>query len=144
MIMKSIFNPGQYTKNINIALLLLRTAAGIFMLTHGMSKLFLLFNDAPVQFADPVGMGPALSLWLTVFAEVLCSFLLIFGFATRFAAVPLFINMFVAAIVVHAGDVFKTKELAFFYLVIFAIIAIAEAGKYSVNTFAYRYLYRNA
>jgi putative oxidoreductase len=143
-IWKKIFDAGQYPKNINIALLLLRAAAGIFMLTHGMGKIAKLFSDAPVQFADPIGIGPAASLALTVFAEVVCSFLLFFGAATRPAAAILFINMFIAGLVVHGGDPFNKMELALLYGVVHAALAIAGAGKYSVDNFLYRGFNKNA
>jgi len=70
--------------------------------------------------------------------------LLIFGLATRFAAIPLLINMLVAVLIIHSADAFKIKELAVFYLVVYAAIALAGAGKYSIDNFAYRYIYRNA
>jgi len=141
---KNIFNPGHYSKNVNIALLVLRMAAGIFMLTHGIGKLVMLFSGDPIQFADPIGLGQGPSLFLTVFAEVFCSVLLIFGVATRFAALPLLINMLVAVLVIHSTDAFKVKELAMFYMAVYITIALAGAGKYSIDNFAYRYIYRNA
>ena len=116
---KSIFDPGNYPQKVNFALLILRVAIGIFMLTHGMGKLYKLFGDEPIAFADPIGIGETASLVLAVFAEVFCSVLLIFGLATRLAAIPLIITMFVAGFIVHAGDEFRVKEMAFLYLVVY-------------------------
>lgn len=136
--LKKIFNPGNYPQQINIALLLLRLAAGLFMLTHGMGKFSKLFGDAPIKFADPIGLGVTASLVLTVFAEVFCSVFLVLGFATRLAAVPLLITMFVIVFVVKAGEEFGEMELPLFYLVIYIALAISGAGKYSIDKLIYK------
>jgi putative oxidoreductase len=133
-----ILNPGSYSGEINVALLFLRVSIGIFMLTHGTGKLIALFSGEPIQFADPIGIGPAASLALAVFAEFICSLFLIFGVATRFAVIPLIITMLVAGFIIHAEDLFHVKELAFLYLSTFITIAIAGAGKFSVDNLIYK------
>ena len=135
---KKILNPGTYAKQINIALLFLRIAIGVFMLTHGTGKLTSLLSGGPIQFADPIGIGPAASLALAVFAEVICSLFLIFGVATRLAVIPLIITMVVAGFIVHAEDLFRVKEMAFLYLSTFITIAISGAGKFSVDNLIYK------
>lgn len=136
---KSIFNPGNYPSNINYILLILRLVAGGFMLTHGLGKFIKLFGSDPIQFADPIGLGVTASLILTVFAEVLCSAFLILGLATRLSAIPLLITMLVAAFVVHATDGFGKQELPLLYAAMYLVIAIAGAGKYSIDKKIYKY-----
>lgn len=133
-----IFNPGNYDQRINLVLLILRLAAGAFMLTHGIGKFSKLVGDAPITFADPIGVGVTTSLALAVFTEVFCSILLIVGFATRFVAIPLFITMLVAAFIVHANDGFGKQELALLYGVMYFCITIAGAGKISIDNWLYR------
>lgn len=135
---KHVFNPGNYPKNIDISLLLLRLAGGGFMLTHSIGKFFKLFGDAPIAFADPLGVGVTASLALTVFAEVLCALSLMVGFATRFSAIPLLITMLVAAFVVHANDGFGKQELPLLYAVIYFVIAITGAGKYAIDSLIFK------
>lgn len=135
---KILLNPGSYLREINIALLFLRITIGVFMLTHGFGKLTMLLEGNAVQFADPIGIGPAASLVLAVFAEVLCSILLIFGLATRFAVIPLLITMLVAALIVHSADAFGVKEMALLYLSVYIFILIAGAGKFSVDNWIYK------
>lgn len=130
---KNIFNPGNYPKNIDFVLLLLRLAVGIFMLTHGIGKFSKLFGGDPIQFADPIGVGVTASLALVVFAEVFCSILLIFGLATRFAAIPLLITMLVATFIIHVNDGFGRQELPLIYSFVYLIMAIAGAGKISID-----------
>ncbi|HEX9251193.1 MAG TPA: DoxX family protein, partial [Ignavibacteriaceae bacterium] len=119
-------------------LLFLRITIGIFMLTHGTGKLIALFGGGPIQFADPIGIGPAASLALAVFAEFVCSLFLIFGVATRFAVIPLIITMLIAGFIIHAEDLFRVKEMAFLYLSTFITISIAGAGKFSVDNLIYK------
>ena len=129
----NVFNPGFYPNNVSTALLILRVVIGIFMLTHGWGKMETLFSGEPTQFADPIGLGASFSLALTVFAEVLCSILLIIGLGTRLAAIPLLITMLVAAFIVHANDGFGKQEFALLYAVIYLTISIIGAGKYSLD-----------
>lgn len=102
------------------------------MLTHGWPKLQKVINGN-FQFGDPLGIGPEASLILTVFAEVVCSILLILGLATRLAVIPLITTMAVAFFIVHAADDFKTKELALIYLSIFLCIFFTGPGKLSLD-----------
>ncbi len=139
---KNIFSLGKYPNNINFALMLLRIAVGILMLTHGVGKLSALFAEGPIQFPDPIGIGAAASLTLAVFAEFFCSILLIFGLGTRLAALPLLINMLVAAVVVHANDGFGKQELPLLYASIYFVIAIAGAGKISIDNWIYKKIKR--
>lgn len=135
---KTLFNSGSYPKNINLALLLLRITAGVFMLSHGWGKFLKLIGDEPIQFADPIGVGVTASLALTVFSEVFCSILLILGLATRLAAIPSLITMLVVAFIVHANDGFGKQELPLLYGMIYFAIAIAGAGKYSLDNLIYK------
>ena len=134
---KSVFYQGNYPKNIDFALLILRIVAGGFMMTHGLGKFVKLFGESPIQFADPIGIGATASLALTVFSEVFCSIFLIIGFATRLSAIPLLITMLVAAFVVHSGDGFGKQELPLLYATTYLIFVIAGAGKLSVDKWIY-------
>lgn len=141
---KTIYNSGNYSKQINLALLVLRIVSGAFMLTHGIGKFSKLFSDAPIAFADPIGIGESASLVLTVFSEVFCALLLIIGFSTRLAAIPLLITMLVAAFVVHVDDGFGKQELPLIYAAIYFVIAISGAGKASIDNWLYvNYISKN-
>ena len=132
-LIKRSFSSSTTQNNISIALLILRVVIGVMMLTHGLGKLTMLFGNDPIQFADPMGVGLTASLALAVFAEVFCSLFLILGVATRFSAISLSITMFIAAFIVHANDDFAVKEMALLYLLIYVVLAIVGAGKYSID-----------
>jgi len=117
----------------DIFLLVARLVAGGFMLVHGIPKLGKFFADEPVKFADPIGIGEIPSLVLAVFAEVLCSALLIVGYKTRLATVPLIITMLVIIFVVHISDGFRKMELPALYLLTYLVIFAFGPGKYSVD-----------
>ncbi len=128
-----IFDSSINKKMNSTALLLVRIVAGSFMLTHGVQKYHMLMAGGPIKFADPIGIGQAPSLVLAVFAELVCSALLIIGFATRVITVPLIITMFIAVFVVHAADGFEAQELAALYLLIYILLFITGSGKYSID-----------
>lgn len=102
------------------------------MLTHGYPKLQRLFAGE-MQFGDPLGLGPEVSLVLAVFAEFFCSILVMLGFGTRLAVVPLIVTMAVAAFMVHGADPFGRKEMALLYLVGYVVLLLTGSGKISVD-----------
>ena len=117
----------------NLGLALLRIIpSGIMLFVHGLPKLQKLLAGN-FEFADPIGIGAAPSLFLTVIGEFVAPLLIIIGFKTRFAAIPAAITMFVAAFVIHGADPFAKKELALLYFVFFLIIALVGPGKYSID-----------
>lgn len=126
-----IFDSSIDKKMNSVALLLLRIVVGCFMMTHGIMKYKILMEGG--VFANPIGIGSAASLWLAVFAELVCSALLIIGFATRIVAIPLIVTMVIAIFVVHTGQPFANKEMAGLYLIIYVVLLITGSGKYSVD-----------
>lgn len=116
----------------SIALLLLRLGSGAMMLVHGWNK-FTQVGTLKTSFPDPFGWGHDVSLYLTIFAELICPVLLILGFITRIAALPLFIVMAVAVFSVHAADPFAEKELAVFYGLVYLALILTGPGKFSLD-----------
>lgn len=116
----------------DIGLAFFRIAISGMMLTHGIPKLQkLLAGD--FEFGDPLGIGTAPSLFLTVIGEFLCPVLIIIGYKTRLVSIPAAITMLVAAFIVHGSDPFGTKEKALLYLVAFIAIALLGPGKYGID-----------
>lgn len=132
--MARLLGPRTNDTIVNIWLFLFRVSAGAFMLTHGIPK-FLNLVEGSTQFADPLGIGQTLSLILTVFAEFLCSVLLILGIGTRLAALPLIATMVVAAFYVHGTDPFQQKEMALLYLIVYITILVFGGGKFELGRF---------
>lgn len=117
----------------DLALYILRLTLGSFMVSgHGTRKLMKLMNGN-YDFADPIGLGPEISLWLTAFAEVGCSILVVAGFYTRFALIPLIICMAVIAFVVHGPDPFGEKESALIYMAGYIALFLTGPGEYRIG-----------
>ena len=131
--MKKIFNVTNSSNTAGMALLIARTGIAAFMLTHGIPKFFMLLSGGPVQFPPVLGLSAEISLALAVFAEVFCSFLLLLGFASRLAVIPLIITMLVALVFIHAGDPFAKQESAFMYLLVYLVLLFAGSGKFSID-----------
>lgn len=133
LIKKMLENP-TYGAKVDFSLLLIRIIAGGFMLTHGYPKMIKLL-DGNFQFADPLGLGVELSLILAVFAEIVCAFFILLGILPRLSSIPLIVTMLVAAFIAHAGDPFKSKETSLMYLLLYVVILLLGAGKYSIQSF---------
>lgn len=117
----------------DLALLLLRLVFGGGMLFgHGMRKI-ISFYDLSKVFPDPLHITPSISLALASFAEVLCAAFVMVGFFTRISVVPLIINMAVIVLIVHAGNPWNSRELAFCYGAAYVVIGMAGPGHFSID-----------
>lgn len=116
----------------HFGLLFLRLTFSGMMLTHGIPKLLNLIQG-DIQFGDPIGLGPTVSLILAVIGEAICPLLIILGLKTRIAAILTIITMAVAAFIVHGSDPLGTKELALLYLFGFTAIALLGSGRFSLD-----------
>lgn len=117
----------------DISLLLLRlTFGGLMLLNHGWGKLDKLLEGG--KFGDPIGLGSDVSLYLVVFAEVVCAVLIMIGAFTRYTVIPLIFTMLVAIFIVHIDDPFKKMEMAILYLIPYIILFFEGAGDYSVDS----------
>lgn len=110
---------------------------GLMLVGHGWPKI-LHFRADPSGFPDPLGLGGSMSFYGAVGAEVVCAALVVLGFATRLACLPLVFAMAVAAFIFHAKDPFflpgpSTKEPAFIYLAAFAALALTGPGRISLD-----------
>ncbi|AYN02418.1 DoxX family protein [Chryseobacterium sp. 3008163] len=118
---------------IDIVLLIVRLFIGFAMLSHGFPKLQMLLEGGDIQFFDFLGLGPKISLGLTVFAEFVCSIFLILGLFTRIAVGFLIFTMIIAGFVVHGADPFDKKEMSLLYLAIYLLIMVLGAGRFSID-----------
>ncbi len=134
-ILTFIFPPcGRQNKTASIALLVMRVAFGLLLMTHGWMKLSN-FSEMSGQFMSFLGMGGGVSLGLAIFAEFFCSIAVIFGFLTRFACIPILITFLVAFFGAHGGSLSgeHSGELALVYLLAYLAIFLAGAGNYSLD-----------
>ena len=118
--------------------LVLRLTVGVLMLFHGIAKLV----------GGVAGIGSALAKaglpealgYLVFIGEVLAPLLLLLGLWTRVAALVVMVNMIVAVLLVHSGQLLGLTrsggfalELQAFYLFGALAIALLGAGRYSAG-----------
>lgn len=119
----------------HIGLLILRVSLGLCMIYgHGWGKFTRLFGTDEIKFADPFGLGPVASLAMAAFAEVICSILVITGFYTRLATIPLMITMITAFFVSHLDDPFGQQEKVILFGFAFLALFFTGPGKYSLDS----------
>jgi putative oxidoreductase len=113
----------------------LSTALPLF-LKHGTEKLFR-FHFMAGHFPDPLHIGVIPSLLFATLSDGICTLLLMMGLATRWAALVIFINLFVALAFVHHFAIFGPQgdhgEIMMLYLGAMLTLFLAGGGKYSVD-----------
>ena len=102
----------------------LRVFIGFMMLTHGIAKIEQ-FDTLKSTFPATMGMSSELSLILIILVEVGCSSLVLFGFMTRLAVLPLMFSMIIAAFFTFSPISLSTAELPLLYLGIYTFILLS-------------------
>ena len=126
---------------ISVILLIVRVVFGVMLMNHGIDK-WANYQELSAVFPDPLGIGSPLSLGLAIFGELACSMAFIIGFLYRLAMIPMIFTMCVAFFIVHADDPFAVKELAFVYLVVCVLMYIVGPGKFAVDRWISKSLFR--
>lgn len=126
---------------ISVILLIVRVVFGVMLMNHDIDK-WANYQELSAVFPDPLGIGSPLSLGLAIFGELACSMAFIIGFLYRLAMIPMIFTMCVAFFIVHADDPFAVKELAFVYLVVFVLMYIVGPGKFAVDRWISKSLFR--
>jgi putative oxidoreductase len=121
------------SRTTDFGLLVLRLFTGLALaFGHGINKL----PPSERFLAGVVEMGfpaPLFFAWASGLAEFGGGLLLALGLLTRPAALLVAINMFVAAFIRQAGDPFKEVELAYLFLAVAVLYAVAGPGRLSLD-----------
>jgi putative oxidoreductase len=130
---------GTRERGVDGALLILRLVLGILILLHGISKL----PPPPPDFlAGMLAKAnlPAALAWGVYIGEVLAPILLIVGVWTRLAAAIVVVNMVVAVLLAHTGELFSVSntggyalELQAMFLFTAIALVLTGAGRFSVG-----------
>ena len=130
--MKKLFSTKYSANAFSFAAFIMRLACGGLIIYRGYDKL-IHFAAKSQTFSDPLHIGHAASLSLVIFAEFFCGILVLIGFLTRLACIPLIVVMSVVVFYVNHAHVFGNKENAALYLAGFIAILFIGPGKISMD-----------
>lgn len=85
-------------KTSNIPILLCRLAVGLIFLSEGLQKFILPEAVGTGRFAKIGFLNPSFWAYLTGSFEIVCGILIVLGFLTRLASIPLLLIMLIAFI----------------------------------------------
>ncbi|HKS35087.1 MAG TPA: DoxX family protein [Enterobacteriaceae bacterium] len=124
---------------VDLGLFFLRLTGSLLLLwVHGLPKIFH-FSEELTRIEDPFGLGTHFSLVMAIFAEVVCPVLIIAGFATRLACLPIIGVLLVAMLFVHPGWSIAEGQFGWLLLIIFTTLALTGAGRWRVGGREARY-----
>lgn len=133
--MKKLLSTHYNAFSFNAAMLVLRLAMGMLMMSHGYDKL-VNFSEKKAVFYNFFSLGSTTSLMLCIFAEFFCALFVVIGLFTRLVSVPLIIVMSIAVFSVHKMDFFDTGEQASLYLAGYLVLLLCGPGRASVDGIA--------
>ncbi len=129
--------------NLDIALLIVRTALGVCFIVHGLGKLGVVGNGSMQGFTQWLASlkvpFPAIQARMAMATEIVCGTLLTLGLCTRPACVLLFFVMGVATFVGHKGAGYLItnnppgNEYALNLMILQVVIFLTGAGQYSLD-----------
>jgi putative oxidoreductase len=119
----------------SLGLLLLRLSVGIMLIHHGYEKLANIENFADA-FVKPLHLPfPIVSSYAAAFSEIIGSWLLITGFATRFGAIAILGTVTIAIYhaLATAGFNIYLLELLVLYFGSASCVLLNGGGKFSLD-----------
>jgi putative oxidoreductase len=118
---------------LHIAILIFRILVSAEMIiVHGLKKINN-WDDELIHLPNPFGINPHLNLWMAVIANVAMPVLIIAGFLTRLAVLPVLSVTLIGYFVVHGNDSLAVRDVPFMYSICYLLLLITGPGKYSVD-----------
>ena len=127
-----LFSVHSFGRHTSIPILVLRIFFGIMLMSHGIHK-WAHFDTLSPLFPNPLGLGPHLTLFLAIFAELFCSIFIIFGFLFKPTLIPLIATMSTAFFMVQHASMSSGGELAFIYLFMLILFLFIGPGRLSFD-----------
>ncbi|HEY0293899.1 MAG TPA: DoxX family protein [Bordetella sp.] len=126
-------NPRNLPASPDLGLLFLRVAGALMLFfVHGLPKA-MDYTGQLAQIEDPFGLGPHLSLWAALFAEVVCPVFIALGWHARLACLPIIVVLAIAMLFVHFGWSLEQGQFGWLLLIIFITIALCGPGRWRIG-----------
>ncbi len=103
----------------------------MLLYVHGIPKILHYANEL-AHIEDPFGLGPSLSLWAAIFAEVLCPIAIVLGVGTRLACLPIIVVLLIAMLAVHPDWSVAEGQFGWLLLIIFMTIGLCGTGRWGL------------
>ena len=123
---------GHRSLNTDLAALILRLMFGGMFVFYGYLKIEGYDMYMPMM-KDYIGLGGKLSYNLVIAAEFFCGFLIVIGFLTRLAVIPIAFSMVIVYFIAHANDSIHVKNLPLVYLLLCPVIFLLGSGRFSID-----------
>jgi putative oxidoreductase len=127
-----------YALTSDLAYLIVRVAAGAFVIVHGWTKIFAMSHAGLTGYFAKLGLEPA-GFWAYYipFNETVVALLVVIGLWTRPAALLLVIEFIVLVLVVHVPRGYSMTvngvEFPLFWLMALIAVLLRGGGPYSVD-----------
>ncbi len=125
----------------HLAMLIFRVLVSVqLMTTHGLKKLGIGVGQAEIV-PNPLGLPEQLNTLFATSANLFFPVLVIFGFLTRLASLPVLAVTMTGYFVLHWNDPLPEKDMPFMYSLAFLLILVLGPGKYSMDYLINKKLY---
>ncbi len=118
---------------IDVGLLWMRVmVSALLFWTNGLPKI-LHYSEERAQIDDPLKLGRTTTLWLALFAEVVCPVAIALGFFTRLACLPILAMLCIAMLIVHRDWDVEKGQFGWLYLITFTALLLMGPGRFSLD-----------
>ncbi len=137
-IIQIITNPRPSNSLYHIVLLWFRVLLSVEMIyAHGLKKIGIGVAEAE-QVPNPLHFPEAINNALAVSANILFPILVILGFFTRLAVLPILALTLTGYFVLHFHDAPLVKDTPFMYSLSYLLILFLGAGRYSLDHYLFK------
>jgi putative oxidoreductase len=119
--------------SFHLTMLVFRVLVSVqLMTTHGLKKLGVGVEQAE-KIPNPLGLPEQLNNYFATAANLFFPVLVILGFFTRLASLPVLAVTMTGYFVLHWNDPLLEKDMPFMYSLSFLLILVLGPGKYSLD-----------
>ena len=120
-------------KNFNLSMLIFRVILSLeLIVVHGLKKVGIGVEQAELV-PNPYHFAVGLNNFLAISANLFFPALVIFGFLTRLAIIPILAVTLSGYFVMHWNDSLLVKDVPFMYSLSYLFLLFIGPGKYSID-----------